>query len=153
MNRVLIVVTSYRLRPDRVYTGSDEWRDGWRFSGRSNYMVRNRKDAKPTPVNSVSELPTRAGKEDTLIWIRGQDPQKATFSETQIGNLVQQLREANEVYLAYHDEFVGDKVAKILGKSREGFFPYTLSRGANPEGFKAILKTDELGEAYLDAEV
>jgi hypothetical protein len=152
MNKVLIVITSYRSKSDRVYKGSEEWPDGWRFSKLENYKLRTKNMSKPKTVKTMSELAPLVDGEDTIIWIRVKDPQKIPFPKVEIGKLITSLKQTSDVYVTHHDEFVGDELASVMGRSRDHFRPYTLSSGANPEGFKAILKVDDMGEHYLDAE-
>jgi hypothetical protein len=150
MNKVLMVVTSYRPKSDRIYHGADEWRDGWGFSNQENYKLRTRDMARPVAVKSLSELASLASREETIIWIRGSEPK--SFPNAEIGDLVTSLRKTSEVYFAYHDEFVGDRIASAMGGARNQFHPYSLSLGANPDGFKAIIKTDRRGENHLNPE-
>ena len=150
MNKVLIVVTSHRLNPKRVYHGSDEWCDGWKFLDSEQYKLRTKKMTVPSTVNSMTELAQLAAREDTIIWIRGKD--RNVFPSVEIGQLIKSLRKQSEVHLAYHDEFVGDRVASVLGGERDQFIQYSLSKGGNPKGFKGILKMDRKRQAYLNAE-
>ena len=150
MNKVLIVVTSSRKKSQRVYSGADEWVDGWKFSSQENYKLRTKSMAKPVAVKTSDELANLVNSEDAIIWVRGRE--STAFSSTEIIDLVSRLRETNEVYLVYHDEFVGDRVASAMGVTSHQFRPYSLSSGANPEGFKAIIKIDRRGDKYLDAQ-
>jgi|SRR5215213_781322 len=152
MNKVLIVITSYRRKADRVYSGADEWSDGWRFSDREQQKLRKKSATKPIAVKEINELGSEPVTDDTIIWIRGRE--SSIFPSAEIAKLIVKLRQTNDVYLTHHDEFVGDKIAKEMGGERNRILPYSLSSSANPEGFKAIMKTDKRNrnQMYLDAE-
>jgi hypothetical protein len=146
MNKVRIVVTSYREKGDRIFQG-DEWCDGWRFSDHENLRIRKKSTGRSEEVKSLSELPQRT-TEDAIIWIRGKE--LAEFPKD-LADVIRKLRETKEVFVSYHDEFVGRQIADKLS-SWDRMMPYSLSSGVNPGRFQAIIKMDRRGEHYLDSE-
>lgn len=147
MSKVLIVVTSYELKASRVYDGADEWRDGWRFSDRENYELRSKSMAAPVPIKNLADIAARIINDDTIVWIRTKT--KTPFPVTEFVSLVNHLLQTSDVFVAYHDESVGNDLS-LLDGSGVHLIHYTLSTAANKEGFKAIISRSVTGSNYLD---
>jgi hypothetical protein len=148
MNKVLVVVTSYRKISGRIYSGADEWCDGWRFLDEEQIKLRRKSQAKPITVESLDALAPLIS-EDAIVWVRGKDQE--TFPTSEMVELIRELRMKHKVYLSYHDEFVGVQIANKLG-DWNGILGYSLSSGIKLETFKPIIKTDKRGRNHLDAE-
>lgn len=146
MTDVLFVVTSWRGKPERIYTGSHEWTEGWQFPDGKELAVRTKGGAL-VYLDKLDDLDGKLFATDTIVWIKGRE--KPDFQKETFNRILNALMDNKcEVYLVYHDEFVYDLVSRRNRELLKSNRRYGLS--GNPSQFKNVLR-EKGGRLYLDA--
>ena len=147
MNLALIVVTTHVSTSGRVYDGGDEWCDGWKFLDKP-FALRKRGDGKIEYPDDLDDVARQVRGEDAIIWVRGTE--QNAFPSAQVNRLIGELATDHEVYLAHHDSYVRNAIDADQRQKLKRFSNYTMSQGANPDGFAEILTVSRRGRKHLD---
>jgi hypothetical protein len=151
VNRILLVITSQSLvKKRRIYYGTVEWCDGWRFAASEAIALRKRNDKEIRYLKELTDLSGESKSEDSIIWIRGEG--LSQFPRTDFNLAIKALLLDCEVSIAYHDEFIRDEgiINQENVEQLKLFVKYTLEdKPITAKRFEFIL-ADQNREKFLD---
>lgn len=137
--KILIIETGKYPKENRLFTGNNEWRDGWLFS--DNYFIAYKIDDSDQ-LDYPKDLKKIKCDKNCIIWIKWQDDKK------EVVNLLHPFLENHqncEIYLTYHDS----GLTRILLNKEVKIRPYSLI-SKNKNQFKKIIK-DTPQKTHLNA--